>query len=701
MMTEYRLTGLSCAHCSEKLEREIRNLDHGSEAKIFYNTSKLILPDKVPLTAVEKILKTENVAIVNSDSSQSEDEHAHSHEHGNDKKLLIQLGISTVLFLAAFILGDKIPWGASFAIYFVAAGLSGYQTFFKGLKNLFRLKFTIDTLMTVALIGAFAIGDYKEGTVVAILFGLNEYLEGFGMRQARKSMSELLKVAPKTANILVNGEVSQIPISKLQLKDVVLIRAGEKVPSDATVIEGASSFNEAAITGESMPVEKQIGDVLFGGSINNEGTIKAEISALYEDSSLAKILHLVEEAQETKTPTELFIDKFARYYTPAIMLFAVMIAFLPPLLFGADFSKWLYEGLAVLIIGCPCALILSSPVAIVSGITRSAKNGVLIKGGVFLEQLGKIKQIAFDKTGTLTSGKPVVAEMIKYNDHFMDIAARMESDSLHPIASAITQKAKSDGVEIGKMDSMETIAGKGLVGSLAGVSYFMGNESQIPDGAWDERARSDVQSLKQAGYTVVVTASESQILGMFGIRDALRPESRELISDLHQIGVTNTIMLTGDHVKTAEKVASEIGMDTYYADLLPEQKLDQIQKIQSETGKVMMVGDGINDSPALATADLGIAMGKGTDSAIEVADVVLMQDHLLKLPITIRIAKKVRKIIGFNIAFALGLKILALLLTLPGLLTLWMAIMADMGATIIVTLLSLTILIRTKEEKIL
>ncbi|MHC5280618.1 heavy metal translocating P-type ATPase [Listeria kieliensis] len=699
-MTEYRLTGLSCAHCSEKLEREIQNLNHGSEAKIFYNTSKLILPDGIPLATVEKILKTENVAIVKPNEEHSEDAHDHSHEHGNDKKLLIQLGISTVLFIVALVLGNKIPWIASFAIYLAAAGLSGYQTFFKGLKNLFRLKFTIDTLMTVALIGAFAIGDYKEGTVVAILFGLNEYLEGFGMRQARKSMSELLKVAPKTANVIVNGEVSQIPISKLQLRDVVLIRAGEKVPSDATIIEGASSFNEAAITGESMPVEKQIGDALFGGSINNEGTIKAEISALYEDSSLAKILHLVEEAQETKTPTELFIDKFARYYTPAIMLFAVLIAFVPPLLFGADFSKWLYEGLAVLIIGCPCALILSSPVAIVSGITRSAKNGVLIKGGVFLEQLGKIKQIAFDKTGTLTSGKPVVAELIAYDDRFMDIASRMESDSLHPIASAIIQKAGNDGVKIGKMDSMETIAGKGLAGRLEGNAYFMGNESQIPDGAWSDKARSDVRTLKQAGYTVVVAASEWQILGMFGIRDALRPESRELISDLHQIGVTNTIMLTGDHAKTAEKVASEIGMDTYYADLLPEEKLDRIRKIQSETGKVMMVGDGINDSPALATADLGIAMGKGTDSAIEVADVVLMQDHLLKLPMTIRIAKKVRKIIGFNIAFALGLKILALLLTLPGLLTLWMAIMADMGATIIVTLLSLTILIRSKEEKI-
>lgn len=270
--------------------------------------------------------------------------------------------------------------------------------------------------MTVALVGAFIIGDWREGTVVAILFGVNEYLEGFGMRQARKSMAELLKVVPKTANLLKDGVATEVPIDKLELGDTILIKAGGKVPSDAVIIDGKSSVNEAAITGESMPVEKQIGDALFGGSVNNEGTLKAKITAVYEDSSLAKILHLVEEAQETKTPTELFIDRFAKYYTPIIMIFAVLVTIVPPLFFGGAWSHWIYEGLAVLIIGCPCALILSSPVAIVSGITRSAKNGVLIKGGVFLEQLAKTKQIAFDKTGTLTEGKPAVEEEVIYDE---------------------------------------------------------------------------------------------------------------------------------------------------------------------------------------------------------------------------------------------------------------------------------------------
>lgn len=691
-MTEYRLKGLSCAHCSQELETEIKKLKHAGEAKIQYNTAKLVLPENVALKDVEEILQTEKVSIIKEES----DEHQHD---TSDKKLLFQIMISTVLFFAAFLLEGKIATSLSFVIYFAAAALSGYETFFKGAKNLFRFKFTIDTLMTIALVGAFAIGDYKEGTVVAILFGVNEYLEGFGMRQARKSMSELLKVAPKTATRISDGVMETVLTEDLQLRDTVLIKAGEKVPSDAVLVSGMSSFNEAAITGESMPVEKQVGDALFGGAINNEGTVQAEITALYEDSSLAKILHLVEEAQETKTKTELFIDKFARYYTPAILIFAILITIVPPLFFGAAWGTWVYEGLAVLIIGCPCALILSSPVAIVSGITRSAKNGVLIKGGVYLEQLGKIRQIAFDKTGTLTAGEPVVAETITYHDTFFDIAYRMESESNHPIAQAVREKVQSSLEKKGQMERLQTIVGKGLEGVLNGVTYFAGNESQIPPELWEKDAKNDVTRLKEAGYTVVIVASESAILGMFGVRDALRAESKQLISDLHHLGIKNTIMLTGDHAKTAKKVADEVGIDTFYADLLPEEKLSKIRQIQTDSGSVAMVGDGINDSPALVTADLGIAMGQGTDSAIEVADIVLMQNHLGKLPLTIKIAKKVRKVIAFNIAFALGLKVIALLVTLPGLLTLWMAILADMGATIIVTLLGLTILIRSREEK--
>ncbi|MBC1936859.1 cadmium-translocating P-type ATPase [Listeria grandensis] len=693
-MAEFKLSGLSCAHCAQEMESEMQKLKYGKDAKVLYNSGKMVISDKMVMADVEKILQQEGVSVVKPDG-----EHDHNHDHG-DRKLIIQIAISTILFFVAFLTEKNIPvWGA-FSIYFVAAALSGYQTFFKGLKNLFRLKFNIDTLMTVALVGAFTIGDWREGTVVAILFGINEYLEGFGMRQARKSMAALLKVVPKTANILKDGVTVEVPINELQLGDIVLIKAGDKVPSDAMIVEGKSSVNEAAITGESMPVEKQIGDALFGGSVNNEGTLKAQITAIYADSSLAKILHLVEEAQETKTPTELFIDKFAKYYTPIIMLFAVLVTIVPPLFFNGVWSYWVYEGLAVLIIGCPCALILSSPVAIVSGITRSAKNGVLIKGGVFLEQLAKTKQIAFDKTGTLTEGKPVVAREVVYDDaNFFQISGMMEQSSGHPIAAAVMVYVTKHQTTFPEMTDLTTIGGKGLRGTFEGKQYFLGNEQQIPDASWTAQSKQDVDKLKNEGYTVVVTASETAVLGIFGIRDALRKESKQLVSQLHEEGMTNIIMLTGDHEKTAEKVAKEIGIDSYYAGLLPEDKLTKIQQLHDQNGSIAMVGDGINDSPALATADLGIAMGKGTDSAIEVADIVLMQDHLGKLPITVKIAKRVRAVVGFNIAFALGLKIIALLLAVMGYLTLWMAIMADMGATIIVTILGLSILFRSKEEK--
>lgn len=690
-MAEFKLTGLSCAHCAQEMEAEMKKLKHGKDAKVLYNSGKMIISNKMEMADVEKILKQEGVSVVQPDGG-----HDHDHSHG-DTKLIVQIVISTLLFFLAFFTDKYMPTLGSFSIYFVAAALSGYQTFFKGLKNLFRLKFNIDTLMTVALVGAFIIGDWREGTVVAILFGVNEYLEGFGMRQARKSMAELLKVVPKTANLLKDGVATEVPINDLQLGDIILIKAGGKVPSDAVIVDGKSSVNEAAITGESMPVEKQVGDALFGGSVNNEGTLKAEITAVYEDSSLAKILHLVEEAQETKTPTELFIDRFAKYYTPIIMLFAVLVTIVPPLFFGGAWGHWVYEGLAVLIIGCPCALILSSPVAIVSGITRSAKNGVLIKGGVFLEQLAKTKQIAFDKTGTLTEGKPAVEKEIVYDEaNFFRISSMMEQSSGHPIAAAIIARI---GAVDAEMDNLTTVGGKGLVGTFEGKQYFLGNEQQIPASSWTDAARTDVKALKEAGYTVVITASETAILGMFGIQDALRKESKQLVTQLHQAGMTNIIMLTGDHEKTAEKVAKEIGIDHYYASLLPEDKLTKIGDLQAQNGSIAMVGDGINDSPALATADLGIAMGKGTDSAIEVADIVLMQDHLGKLPITVKIAKKVRFVVGFNIAFALGLKIVALLLALTGYLTLWMAIMADMGATIVVTIFGLSILFRSKAEK--
>lgn len=696
-MDEYKLQGLSCSNCAREMEEEINKLENGEGSRILYNSSKLVLNKGVDMQKVEKILSADGAALVKEHGD--EHGHDHSHEHTNSNTMKILLGMSAIIFFSAIYVDSQLDNLVPIIMYLTAAATSGYPTFIKGAKNLLKFKFNIDTLMTIALIGAFSIGEWKEGTLVAILFGVNELLEGMGMEKARKSMEELMKVAPKEA-ILIEGDKERVvPISSLNAGDLVLVKSGQKIPSDGIVESGKSSVNEAAITGEAMPVEKEKGEKVFGGSINNEGVLKVRISKEYKDSSLAKILHLVEEAQETKTPTEQFINRFARYYTPIIMIVSALVILVPPLLFNGDWGEWFYQGLAVLIVGCPCALILSSPIAIVSGIARNAKNGILVKGGVFLEQLGKIDTVAFDKTGTLTKGHPYVEEMVVYDqENFFRIAGSIEKSSSHPIAKAVMKKISEDSENqaFSEPEEINTISGQGVAAMIEGKSYRVGNEKSLECSVPSE-VEQKIQTMKANGYTLVIVSSDTDVLGLFGITDEIREESKEIIQDLYSAGIKQAVMLTGDHDKTAEKVAQQVGLTDYYAGLLPDEKVAKVKELTSK-GKVAMVGDGINDAPALATADLGIAMGKGTDSAIETADIVLMQDHLGKLPSAIKIAKRVNNIIKINISLALGLKLIALLLTIPGLLTLWIAILSDMGATILVTLISLTVMIGEKSK---
>lgn len=695
-MEQYIVKGLSCANCTRELEEKIQKLEHGQDATLSYNSGKLIIGDRVSLAQVQKILKTDGAYIETGDHDHDHADHDHSHPNRYLKILLIG---SVAIFAAAIITRQWLAEPIVIMMYLAAMAASGYVTFIKGLKNLFRFKFNIDTLMTIALIGAVAIGEWQEATLVAILFGINEWLEGMGMEKARRSMESLLQVAPKEATVLVDGRETVVPIASLQVGDIVLVRSGEKIPSDGIVVDGQSSVNEAAITGESLPIDKRAGESVFGGSINNEGVLRIRIEKAYEDSSLAKILHLVEEAQETKTPTELFINRFAKYYTPLVIVIALLVIVIPPLLLNGEWKTWLYQGLAVLIVGCPCALILSSPIAIVSGITRNARNGILIKGGVFLEQLGKIDTLAFDKTGTLTKGEPHVEQVIVYNDTlFYPIAGAIEKSSSHPLAKAIMGKISQLGIEPDDPQDIQTIPGQGVMATINQRQYWLGNEKTITHLQLLDQVQHDIDRLKRDGLTLVIVANEESVLGIFGIADEIREESRSVIDALHRNGIRHTVMLTGDHNQTAEKVAKAVGVSDYYGNLLPEDKVTKIKEL-SEQGTVAMIGDGINDAPALASAQLGIAMGKGTDSAIETADIVLMQDHLGKLPHAISVAKKVNRVIKFNITLALGLKLIALLLTIPGLLTLWIAILSDMGATVLVTLISLTILVDTSKQK--
>lgn len=702
-MIEYRVKGLSCGNCARTLEHEIRQLEHGESASLSFNSGKLSIDERVSLDQVKKILKSDRAYIEKQDVDSHEEhehdaaahDHDHEHSHGN-KRLIGTLIASTVIYLGAIFMDGQAEVTVVVMLYLIATALSGYSTFLKGLKNLIRLKFTIDTLMTIALIGAISIGEWKEATLVAILFGLNELLEGLGMEKARRSMETLLKVAPKEATKLENGQESVVPIAALQVGDTVLVKPGEKIPSDGTVLSGKSSVNESAITGESLPVEKGEGVPVFGGSINNEGVLQIRIDKGYHDSSLAKILHLVEEAQETKTPIELFINKFAKYYTPLIMIIAALVVMVPPLLLGGDWTDWFYQGLAVLIVGCPCALILSSPIAIVAGITRNARNGVLIKGGVFLEQLGKLDTLAFDKTGTLTKGEPYVEQSVVYDEsRFLAVAGAIEKSSTHPLAKAIMKEVSRSGIVLKDAEHIQAVPGRGITATYEGNKYWLGNDKSMEHLTIPNEIRSAIEQLKGLGLTLVLVADEKAVLGMFGISDEIREESRSVIAALHRTGIRHTVMLTGDHQRTAEKVAEAVGVTEYYGNLLPEDKVAKVKQLATQ-GTVGMIGDGINDAPALASAQIGIAMGKGTDSAIETADIVLMQDHLGKLPEAVKVAKRVNRIIRFNIGVSMGLKLLALLLTIPGWLTLWVAILSDMGATIFVTLVSLTILVQRK-----
>lgn len=756
----YRVQGLSCGNCARELEGEIRRLKHGEDATLSYNSGTLKMSKDIDVAAVKRILRTDGAKLVESgggaaasapvqghvqcacdghDHEHSHEGHsheghsnshphshsggkAHQHDHGHDhgaeghghdhshgdmNRMKWLLGISGLLYVATFILDSSLPNGVLIGMYLLAMLLSGYGTFMKGLRNLLRLRFNMDTLMTVALTGAVVIGEWKEATLVAILFGLNEMLEGYGMERARQSMEALLAVAPKQATVLRDGQSITIPIEQLVAGDIVLVRPGEKIPSDGTVVEGNSAVNEAAITGESLPVAKAADDVVFGGSVNTDGILKVRIDKAYEDSSLAKILHLVQEAQDTKTPTELFIDRFARIYTPIIMIIAALVMLVPPLLMGGEWYKWFYQGLAVLIVGCPCALILSSPIAIVSGITRNARNGILIKGGVHLEQLGKIEALAFDKTGTLTKGEPAVQDEAIYDEErFYRVAGSIEQASLHPLAKAVMRHLEAKGrTSFEEPTHSETVPGEGIRAEINGAVYWVGSErviDKLQGGSADrvQQARVAAEQMKSRGLTLVVVVSEQdgEPLGVFGLADEIREESKRTIAALHAAGVKHTVMLTGDHPQSAEQVAKNVGVTDWYAQLLPQQKVDKIKELGKKY-PVAMVGDGINDAPALASATLGIAMGKGTDSAVETADIVLMQDHLGKLPSAIRISHKVNRIVRWNIGLALGLKIIALLLTIPGWLTLWIAILSDMGATIVVTLLGMTVLLgRDREE---
>jgi Cd2+/Zn2+-exporting ATPase len=601
--------------------------------------------------------------------------------------------LRTALSLAALLLGLSLgayePLQKIFLLSSILIG--GYPVALKGLRNLPRLNFDMNVLMTIAITGALLIGEWKEAAVVAFLFAVSEMLESYSMEKARQSIRSLMELSPREATVIRNGQEVRVPVEEVNVGDILIVKPGEKISLDGIILEGATSVNEAPITGESMPVEKEPGDTVYAGTLNQQGAFHMRATKRAEDTTLARIIQLVEKAQGERAPSQAFVDRFAKVYTPLIILMAVGIALIPPLLFGGNWNHWVYEALALLVVACPCALVISTPVAIVSAIGAAARNGVLIKGGVYLEEIGRLKAIAFDKTGTLTMGKPEVTDILpagrQKEEELLRLAASLEARSEHPLARAVIQRADEREVPYAPAQSFYAVPGKGAEGEIDGIRYWIGKPRWAEEkGLSTEALTMQISALQKQGKTVMLLGSEKEILGLIAVADPVRPQSHAAIHQLKQNGI-KTRILTGDNRNTAAAIAQQVGADDYEAELLPEEKLQQVRHLHQRHGTVAMVGDGINDAPALAAATVGIAMGgAGTDTALETADVVLMGDDLLKLPFAIRLGRRAVRVIRQNIAFALGTKLLAVLLVFPGWLTLWIAILADMGATILVTL---------------
>ncbi|MGE1164630.1 heavy metal translocating P-type ATPase [Peribacillus simplex] len=699
----YRIQGLSCTNCAAKFENNVRDLEGVKEAKINFGASKISIQGSATIEEIEKAGAFDNLRI------RDEQEQVTQREPIWKQKENIKVVFSVILLLISWILDKQYVDGGTMPIIGYAAAIivGGYSLFFNGLKNLARLRFDMHTLMTVAIIGAAVLGEWGEGATVVILFAISEALEKYSMDKARNSIESLMNIAPKEALILRGHHEMMVAVGEIEVGDIMIVKPGQKIAMDGRIMKGASTLNQAAITGESEPVFKTVEGEVFAGTLNGEGLLEVEVTKRVEDTTIAKIIHLVEEAQAEKAPSQAFVDKFAKFYTPAIMLIALVIAVLPPLVNNGDWSEWIYRGLAVLVVGCPCALVISTPIAIVTAIGNAAKHGVLIKGGVHLEEAGALKAIAFDKTGTLTKGVPEVTDFTVLSDvlneqDVLAIAAALESRSQHPLATAILQKAEQNDVDYHSLlvEDFTAITGKGIKGKINQEIYYIGKPHLLEEVAgivFPNDVLKLITGFQNAGKTVMVLGDQMKLLALIAVADEIRESSKEAIRKLHALGIEKTIMLTGDNIGTAKVIGAAAGVHEIEAELLPQDKLTIIKRWKQKYDRVAMVGDGVNDAPALAASTVGIAMGgAGTDTALETADIALMGDDLSKLPYTIRLSRKTLKIIKQNITFSLVIKILALLLIAPGWLTLWMAIFADMGATLLVTLNSLRLL-RIKE----
>ncbi|TBU73729.1 heavy metal translocating P-type ATPase [Pseudomonas daroniae] len=577
----------------------------------------------------------------------------------------------------------------------LASGLEVYKKGWIALKN---LNLNINALMSIAVTGAILIGQWPEAAMVMVLFAIAERIEAKSLDRARNAIRGLMALTPEQATVRqADGSWQSLEVAQVAIGSVVRLRPGERIGLDGQVLEGHSTVDQSPITGESLPIEKSVGDTLFAGTINQSGALEYRVSAAASNSALSRIIKAVEEAQGARAPTQRFVDRFARIYTPLVFLLSLAVAVVPPLLLNGGWYEWVYRALVLLVVACPCALVISTPVSIVSGLAAAARKGILVKGGVYLENGRHITHLALDKTGTLTHGKPLQTDyqaLIESDaELYRELAASLAARSDHPVSQAVAKAAQEQGVALSEVQAFEALPGRGVRGVIDGQRYQLGNHRLLEElGLCSAEIEAQLDGLEREGKTVILLSDENRALALFAVADTLKASSREAIATLHDMGI-KTLMLTGDNQHTAQAIAAQVGIDEARGDLLPADKLATVEGLLGQRGVVAMVGDGINDAPALARADVGFAMAAiGTDTAIETADVAIMDDDLRKIPTFIRLSRQTATILKQNIALALGIKAIFLAVTITGHATMWMAVFADMGVSLLVVLNGLRLL---------
>ena len=632
------------------------------------------------------------------------------HEHHHDGELLaegkplitnrpIQIIVASGICFAA---GHILEWMSfnptlTTIIFMIGALIAGYEIAILAYNSLVK-RHTIGPamLMCIACVASFIIGHPEEGAAVTFLYYIAEFLEDYAEHRAKRSIKSLVEIAPETARVKVNDSEELRNVDDVEIGEIVIVKPGDKVPLDGEVVLGSSSINQASITGESVPILKEVGDEVFSGTVNEDGYLEIVVTKKAKDSVISKIVTLVKRSQLNRSETESLVEKVAKYYTPVMMVAAACVAFIPPLLFGQNLIDWVYKALSLLVISCPCAFLISTPVGMVSAITSATKNGVLIKGSTYVEEMRGVKAVIFDKTGTLTEGKLVLSEVEvldeKYSkDEIVKIAGSLENQSSHPIAQAIVNYALENNISFEEIEEFKNVPGKGIVASINGKQFYAANEALIEGSSFDI-SRDEINKFSAEGKTIIFVGNAEKVLAIITVSDKIRENASEVIADLKEQGV-QTVMLTGDNKIAAKSVADEIGIDYVYSNLMPENKLNILDTIRNKFGDVAMVGDGINDAPALARANIGIAMGAaGSDVAIETADVALMQDDISKLPYLFSLSHKTMGIIKQNITVAIAVKLLCVILAILGIITLMMSVgFGDLGLTILVILNSFRI----------